>query len=211
MPIKSSKGTVGKVKVGGNRKRTAKNKNVVEEEKEVVKPPGQPTVNVVDMAHILRPLAFRRHQDWTLEEKRNLASFMCNRAGIDASDKVAMHRANLTAIFDFWFNEYVNLYETDKDFEKAIDPWQVIVLVRPESGIYIPLLNNANQHIGGGGQANDPKEPIQFMHGCNWVLSIPSGKEDARRVVSYMKGHCDGENIPFEAIVQDYHASIRDA
>lgn len=181
------------------------------EDEPAKKPPGQPTVSVVDMQHILRPLAFRRHTEWTVEEKDALAKFMCNRAGIDASDKAAMHREGLTAMFNFWFDEYVRLYETDREFERAIDPWQVIFLERPPEDVFLALLDLGNQHIGGVGAANAPNEPVQFMHGKPWILSIPSGKEDARRVVSFIKGHCLGQNLPLEAIVQDYRASIKDA
>jgi hypothetical protein len=176
-----------------------------------VKPPGQPTIAVVDMGHIIRPLAFRRHREWTVEEKNNLAAFMCNRAGIDASDKVAIGKAGLSDIFEFWFNEYVDLYETDKEFEKAIDPWQIVVIVKPANNVYIPILNLANQHIGGVGNANAVNEPVQFMYGQNWMLQITTGKENARRVVSFMKGHFVSQNIDFEALVQDYRTSLKDA
>jgi hypothetical protein len=173
--------------------------------------PGQPSVTVVEMRDILTTLGFRKHSQWTQEEKDNLAKFMCNRAGIDASDKISMHTAGLTDLFDHWLGEYVALYESDPDFEKAIDPWQVVVLQKPPDNIYIPTLNLANQHIGGLGNANGPNEPVQFMHNVNWLLHIPGGKENARRLVSYMKGDFHRQNIPFSAAIQDYRATVLDA
>ncbi len=41
--------------------------NIDGEDMSNVKPPGQPTISVVDMGHILRPLAFRRHTEWTVQ------------------------------------------------------------------------------------------------------------------------------------------------
>lgn len=210
-----SKKKVSVSEASSNKRKRSKNEDDEDadgwDDPPIPKPPGQPVVSVVDMAHILHPLAFRRHTEWTKEEKSNLAAFMCNRGGIDASDKIAMAQAGLTAIFEFWFNEYVNLYETDAEFEKAIDPWQIVVIAKPADNVFLPVLNLANRHIGGVGNANAPNEPIQFQHGQNWILHIPSGKENAHRVVSFLQGQFVGQNIPFQAIVQDYRTSMKDA
>jgi hypothetical protein len=135
---------------------------------------------------------------------------MRNRAGIDASDKKAIAAAGLHALFESWFAEYVDLYERDRAFELAIDPWQIIVTKKPLEDVYIAVLNDANSMLGGCGKAGDPKNPIKFQHGTNWMLHIPTGEEDAKRIVAHMKRQFEERGAPdFEAVIQDFRSSIR--
>jgi len=122
---------------------------------ETKKPPGQPMVTVVEMEPILQKLGYRTNDEWTTQEKNELAHFMCNRVGIDCRDIAATNQAGLTALFEHWFKEYVDLYSKDADFEKAIDPWMIIVIERPADDLYLPRLNEANLNLlGGDGPAN---------------------------------------------------------
>ena len=54
-------------------------------------------------------------------------------------------------------------------------------------------------------------EPIQFLHGTNWILHVPNGREDARRALGHMVGHFHALGLPFTGIVQDYRSSLHDA
>jgi hypothetical protein len=95
-----------------------------------------------------------------------------------------------------------------------VDHWRIVILKKPADGAYISVLNDANARLlGGGGNAGDPDNPIQFEHGLNWMLNIASGREDARVVVGYMKGRFEGQGVggDFEALVRDYRSSFKDA
>jgi len=135
---------------------------------------------------------------------------MRNRAGIDASDKKTLGRLGLVDKFEHFFAQYVDLYESDAAFEAIIDPWQVIVIEKPPAIFYLQVVNDANHYIGGIGPANAPGEPIQFQHGLDWLLLIPSGRENARRVASYISGACHGHHN-VGVLVQDFRVSLRDA
>lgn len=120
---------------------------------------------------------------------------MRNRSGLDYSNKAVIAALHLTEQFEHFLNQYINLYETDKDFEAIIDPFQVIVLEKPSEATYVAALNRANRHIGGLGNANDPNEPIQFQYGKNWMLSIPSG---------------EFLGLNYEAVLQDFRLSLKE-
>lgn len=59
----------------------------------------------------------------------------------------------------------MSLYGTDKEFEKVIDPKQVIVLRKPADDRYSALLVQVYVHVGGSGAANGPGKSVQFIHG----------------------------------------------
>ena len=175
----------------------------------IKKGPGQPALKVVDMNCIITKYFKRPHSTWSHDEKQEVAEYMRNRAGIDASDKSSISRMQLGEKFEYFLNQFIDLYETDSDFEAAIDPWQIIVIDKPlDNARYLEVLNRANRHINGEGDANDLGNPIQFQHNKDWILHIPNGREDARRVVSYMAGEL--HDTEFSAIVQDYRLSLRD-
>ena len=88
--------------------------------------------------------------------------------------------------------------------------WQVIVLTKPAQNEYILGLNLANEHLGGTrAAAGNPGEPILFMHDVNWILHVPSGRENARVVVSHLAGRFQALNLPFTALVQGYKKVFR--
>ncbi len=84
-------------------------------------------ISVVDLYKnkTVLKLGMRPHNEWSVSEKKKLAKLMCNRSGIDASDKTAMHKEGLITVFDSFIGEYCDLVETDKLFARAVDPLQV--------------------------------------------------------------------------------------
>lgn len=195
-----------------SRKRTTRAVEVEEIDEPVPakKGRGQPMLKLQDMERIITKYYNIPNTSWSKEEKQEIAEFMYNRAGIDISPRNNPTGRHLRKEFEYFFSQYVNLYENDKEFEAMIDPWQVIVIDKPnDNERYLAVLNRANLHINGNGDANEPGEPIQFQHGKDWILHIPGGREDARRVASYMAGEL--HDTEFSVIVQDYRASLRDA
>ena len=75
----------------------------------------------------------------------------------------------------------------------------------------MPVLNQANNYLGGVGIAGAVGEPIQFQYGQNWFLRIPAGREDARRLIAYIAGRFEEQGEDVHAVWQLYTTSVDDA
>ncbi len=82
---------------------------------------------------------------------------------------------------------------------------------KPADAIYLPVLNAANAFIGGVDVAGAIGEPLLFLHGQNWLLHVPSGREHARMVISYMSGRFVEMGHAFQAAWQSFTTSVKDA
>jgi hypothetical protein len=172
----------------------------------VPKPPGQPEVSIHGMKHFLDLFWNRKHSQWKKAEKTALAAFMANRTGIIRGEESL--DIDLQMKFNHFINEYVELYSTDAAFKAAIDPWAVIIFNPPMNNVnYEAELVLAAQFIGNAAEValNVAGSRVQFIQGKNWLLHIPTGREDARRLLAFLCGRLRPANPNFGGIVMDYN------
>jgi hypothetical protein len=177
----------------------------------IPKPPGQPEVSIHGMKHFLDLFWNRKHSQWKKAEKAAIAAFMANRTGIIRGEEAL--DIDLKMKFDHFINEYVDLYSTDAAFKAAIDPWAVVVFNPPTNNVhYEAELALAAQFIGNAAEValNVAGSRVQFIQGKNWLLHIPTGSEDACRLLAFLCERLRPTNPNFGGIVMDYNLLLPD-
>lgn len=185
--------------------------DVEEDEEEYEEPdphnykPYQPTLHIQDLAEFIHRLFPKKSSTWPKKDVEYLGNLMANRDGFNSSNRAAIAAAGIAGKIDWFYREYVDLYETNREFEKMIDPWYIIVdpagIAAVGDEAYITALNNAETHLGGGGLPNEADAVIMFNQDRNWFLMLPTGRETAMRVRSFLHGAVNNES--FHTIVMD--------
>lgn len=190
-----------------NSKRTKKrkqsaDKDVSEEETiEIIKPMQAPLFSEDLVPYILEVYP-NPSCEWSQQYIEKLGALMANRGGFNSTHREAIAASGVGRNLDWFFSEYVKLYETNQHFAKLIDPWYVVCEGWPAGNAYVNALNAANVHIGGApGAAGQLNEPIQFNNGRNWFLQCHN-REHAQRVASFLHGRI---NSP------QFHTSVIDS
>ena len=149
----------------------------------------QPPLFVEELASFIQKVYPSPSSEWKEDHIEELGKLMANRDGFNSTHKEAIAAASIGGKLNWFFGEYVNLYETNKRFEKIIDPWYVICdgLALLPANAYPNAVNAANQHIGGGLVAGAVDEPIQFNNGRNWFLHCPN-RQESQKVASFLHG-----------------------
>jgi hypothetical protein len=149
----------------------------------------QPPLFVEDLAPFIQKVYPSPSSKWKKEHIEELGHMMANRDGFNGTHKEAIAASGIGDKVNWFFGQYVNLYETNKRFEKMIDPWYVMCegLALLPANVYNNAVNAANQCIGGGLVAGAVNEPIQFSNGRNWFLHCPD-REKSQQVAAFLHG-----------------------
>jgi hypothetical protein len=165
--------------------------------------PMQPPIFAENLAPYINRVYPRPSSEWDEDFIETLGALMANRGGFNCTNRAAIGAAGLGSKLDWFFDQYVELYEKNKHFEDLIDPWYVICEEWPQQppNVFADALNAANMHVGGGPVANAANEPIQFNNGRNWFFQCPD-RGIAERVAAFLHGRL---NIP------GFHTSVIDS
>lgn len=166
--------------------------------------PIQPMLDAAALAPYIDKVYPRPCSEWSKEFIEELGALMANRGGFNCSNKTAIAASGVGRHLDWFFTQYVTLYETNKHFDDLIDPWYVICEGIPQAQVqlYVDAVNAANIHVNGGPIANLEGEPIQFSHGRNWFLHCHD-REQAMLVAAFLHGRL--EWVDFHTSVIDSH------
>lgn len=149
--------------------------------------PIQPALFCEDLAPLINRLYPQPSSRWADEDIEELGSLMANRGGFNSMHNQAIASAGIAGKLEWFFGQYVSLYETNSRFCEMIDPWYVICEGWPDNVEFTKALNDANAHIRGNGLAGGENEPIQFNNGRNWFLHCLN-REDAAKVSAFLHG-----------------------
>lgn len=172
-----------------------------EKQEEFVIKPQQAAIFCEELAPFIHRVYPNPSKLWKEVDISYLGKLMANRGGFDASNKQAINESGISDKLNWFYGEYVNLYESNKEFEKMIDPWYVICdgYANLPGNTFTEALNAANQHMGGGQVAGNEGDPIVFQNGNNWFLHCRS-REEALQIKAFLHGRINNANFQTSTI-----------